>query len=113
MSIISSPPAVCRNRSSIGILFETIETPGGEPWAAVCANYAFGPNVDDIAALMRISKIAQPANSPFVSHMRPEVLGVGSLAEHPDPADWDLSGTSGEGKLWTALRDQPEAQILD
>ena len=58
------------------LIRETIETPGGEPWAAVCANYAFGPNVDDIAALMRISKIAQPANSPFVSHMRPEVLGV-------------------------------------
>ncbi|NOT48967.1 MAG: type VI secretion system contractile sheath large subunit, partial [Acidobacteria bacterium] len=47
--------------------------------------------------------------TPFVSHIRPGILGVKSLAEHADPDDWDLSGASNEGKLWTALRELPEA----
>ena len=87
---------------------DTVET-GGDPWAAVFGNYAYQPNVDDVAALMRISKIAMPANTPFISHMRPEVLGISSLADHPDPAEWNVTGDSAEAKLWAALRSQAEA----
>lgn len=94
------------------IVKDTVETPGGEPWAAVFGNYAYEPNVDDIAALIRIAKIGQPANTSFVSHMRPEVVGISSLADHPDPSEWDLASDTNESKLWTALRSQPEAQYL-
>ncbi len=94
------------------LIKDAIETPGSDPWSVVCGNYAYEPNVDDIAALMRISKIASPANTPFISHMRPAVIGVSSLADHPDPAEWDLTGGTNEGKLWAALRSQAEAQYL-
>ncbi len=83
-----------------------------EPWAAVAGNYAFLPTVDDIATLMRVSKIAAAANAPFISHMRPEVLGIHSLAEHPDVRDWDLSTESDAGKLWTALCGQADSEYL-
>ncbi len=83
-----------------------------DPWSAVFGNYAFEPNVDDIAALIRIGKLAAAAGAPFISHMRPEVLGISSLADQPDPADWKISDDSSEAKLWTALRDQPEAKYL-
>lgn len=85
---------------------------GGDPWAVVCGNYAYEPNVDDVAALMRISKIAMPANTPFVSHMRPEVLGIKSLADHPDPREWKVAGDTNESKLWAALRGQAESRYL-
>lgn len=91
---------------------EAVETPGGEPWAAVIGNYAFLPNKDDVAALMRIAKIAAAAGAPFISHMRPDVLGVSSLATNPDPADWDLTGRTDAGKLWATLRALPEAEYL-
>lgn len=94
------------------LLKESIETPGGEPWALVVGNYAFSPNVDDIATLMRVSKIAAAANCSFVSHMRPDVLGVHSLADNSDPAKWDLSVNSEAGKLWNALRLQEESKYL-
>ncbi len=90
----------------------TAETDEDEPWAAVCANYAFEPNVDDTATLIRLSKIAASANFPFISHMRPDILGVHSLAAHPDPRDWQLSADSTSGKLWAALRDQTESTYL-
>lgn len=84
----------------------------GEPWAAVFGNYAYMPAVDDVAALIRLGKIGAAANTPFVSHMRPDVLGVTSLAEHPDSDEWDLAGNANEGKLWAALRGVPESRYI-
>lgn len=91
---------------------DAIETPGGVPWALVCANYAFAPEVDDIAALMRVSKIVGAARVPFVAHMRPDVLGVHSLAENSDPAKWRTAPDTDAGKLWFALRGQAESEFL-
>ena len=76
------------------------------------ANYGFLPDVDDIAALVRISKICSAASAPFVSHMRPDVLGVQNLEGHTDPVEWDLSATSDQGKLWSTLRSMPESAYL-
>lgn len=94
------------------IIEETIETPGGEPYAVVCGNYAFKPVIDDIAALTRIGKIARAANTPFISHARPEILGCHSLAETPDSDDWNKSENTTEAQLWSALRSVPEATHL-
>lgn len=84
----------------------------GDPFAAVFGNYAFRPDVDSVAALIRTAKLSSSIGVPFISHMRPEVVGVRSLVGHGDPEDWDLSGTSNEGRLWTALRDLPESNYL-
>ncbi|MGQ0540758.1 MAG: type VI secretion system contractile sheath domain-containing protein [Blastocatellia bacterium] len=94
------------------LMKEAVEEPGAEPWAVVAGSYAYSPNVDDIAALMRISKIAALANAPFVSHIRPDVIGVHSLYEHADPREWNLSTDTDSGKLWSALRRQAESQFL-
>jgi type VI secretion system protein ImpC len=96
------------------VLFKHLvtDTYGTEPWAVVAGNYAFNADLDDIATLMRISKIAAIANAPFVSHMRPDVLGVHSLFEKSNVRDWDLSTDSNAGKLWAALCDQTDSAYL-
>ena len=94
------------------LIRDAVETPGGEPWAFVGGNYAFSPVVDDVAALMRISRICAAAGAPFVAHMRPDVLGVHSLDEHSDPSEWSTAADSNEAKLWAALRGQAESQYL-
>jgi type VI secretion system protein ImpC len=94
------------------ILKDALETPGGEPWAAVFGNFAFAPSIDDAATLMRISKIAAVANAPFTAHMRPDVVGVHSLAENADPARWKMTDDTEAGKLWAALRRQTESEFI-
>lgn len=95
------------------MLYEALVTDADdEPWAAVFGNYAFLPNIDDTATLIRLGKLAAGADAPFVSHMRCEILGISSLADHPDPSDWNRSDDSNEAKLWTALRDQVESAYL-
>ncbi|HTK38883.1 MAG TPA: type VI secretion system contractile sheath large subunit, partial [Pyrinomonadaceae bacterium] len=91
---------------------DTVETPGAEPWAVVVGNYAFLPEKDDVAALIRISRLAQAAYAPFVSHMRPEVLGVHTLEGNTDPKDWNLSADTDAGKLWATLRGLDESRFL-
>ena len=78
----------------------------------VLGDYAFAPVVDDIATLMRISKIAAAAGAPFISHIRPDVLGVHSLYQNSDPAKWNTEVDSDSGKLWAALSAQAESQFL-
>lgn len=94
------------------LVTDAIETPGGEPWAVTIGGYDFLPNVDDVATLVRIAKISAAAGAPFISHMRPDVLGVRSLHENTDPKSWDLSTDADAGKLWFALRSVPEAGYL-
>ncbi|MDM7922073.1 MAG: type VI secretion system contractile sheath large subunit [Pyrinomonadaceae bacterium] len=94
------------------VVHDAVETPGADPWAAVLGNYAFEPIVDDVAGLIRISKISAGATISFISHMRPDVLGVRSLAEHSDPAEWRFASDDNAVKLWEALRDQSESVYL-
>ncbi len=94
------------------LIRDTIETPGGEPFAVVLGNYAFEPSVDDVATLMRFGKLSAAANAPFISHMRPDVFGVRSLADSPDPSTWKVSESEEAGRLWLTLCRQPEAEYL-
>lgn len=94
------------------IVRDSVETPGADPWSLICGDYAFSPEVEDVAALMRMSKIAASAGAPFVSHIRPDVFGVHSIADQPEPSRWKISGESNAAKLWFALRGQPESQYL-
>ena len=91
---------------------DAIETPGGEPWTVIAADYAYSANVDDVATLMRVSKVAAAAGAPFISHMRPDVLGVHSLHEHPASSDWKADEGSNTAKLWSALRGQSDSRFL-
>ncbi|MFL6468433.1 MAG: type VI secretion system contractile sheath domain-containing protein [Pyrinomonadaceae bacterium] len=84
----------------------------GDPWAVVIGNFAFMPDLDDIATLMRISKVASIANAPFISHMRPDVLGVHSLFEKNNVRDWEVASDSNASKLWAALCDQTDSAYL-
>lgn len=94
------------------LIRDTIDTPGGEPWSVITGNYTFSPVVDDVAALMRIGKLAAAANAPFISHIRPEVLGVKSLHENSDSSTWKMGDSTDAGKLWLTLRNTPEARQL-
>ncbi len=91
---------------------DAVETQGSDPWSLVLGDYAFAPVVDDVATLMRISKIAAAAGAPFISHMRPDVLGVHSLHENQDPAKWETAADPNAARLWEALCGQSESDSL-
>ena len=95
------------------ILFQkSSESFGSQSWAAVCGNYTFASNVDDVASLMRIAKIAADTVTPFISHVKPNIFGFDSFAETEATDNWKISEDSAEYQLWTMLRAMPEAAYL-
>lgn len=94
------------------LITESIETAGNEPFAVVGGNYSFGVNVDDVASLLRIAKLAEAANAPFISYVQPEIFGIEDFSEKIEASRFKVSEDSNEGKLWTALRSSPETDYL-
>lgn len=85
---------------------------GANLWSAIFGNYEFSPNVDDIATLMRLSKICSVINAPFISCISPTILGISSFYGNPDHRDWDFSANTSVGKLWSTLRLSHESEYL-
>ncbi|MEP6902682.1 MAG: type VI secretion system contractile sheath large subunit [Actinomycetota bacterium] len=94
------------------LIRETIEMPGAQPFAVICGNYTFGLDVEDVATLMRLGKLASAADAPFISHIQPEMFGIKSFAPNPIFSEIKFSESTTEGKLWTALRGVPESAFL-
>ncbi len=98
-------------------LFQRIESgatgySGDEPWSVVCGNYIFSLNIGDVASLIRLAKIADNINSPFISYIEPEMLGFKSFGSIRNSDSWKVSEDSRENKLWMTLRSLPEASYL-
>ena len=91
---------------------QTGKTFDGKSWAVVCGNYTFSLNIDDVATLIRLAKIADNTDTPFISHIKPEIFGFKSFAEADASDNWKISENSTEEKLWTMLRAVPEAVQL-
>jgi len=88
------------------------ETPGSEPWALLTGNYLFDQTRDDAELLGKLANIAKQAGAPFVSSVGPRMLGCESLAQTPDPDDWQPSTDTESPSAWQELRKLPAAAYL-
>jgi type VI secretion system protein ImpC len=91
---------------------QTVETPGGEPWAVLAGNYTFDETREDAELLGRLARIARQAGAPFISAAHPHILGCESLAKTPDPDHWRRLVKVEGSQAWEALRRLPEASYL-
>jgi type VI secretion system protein ImpC len=94
------------------IVEQTVETPGGQPWAALVGNYTFDATREDAELLARLGRLARRAGAPFIAAAHPRLAGCESLAATPDPRDWRQSARPDATATWAALRELPEAAYL-
>jgi len=88
-----------------------VDPPGDEPWSLLIGNCAFGAGPEDVTLLAALGAIAAQAGGPFLAMADPGLLGVSSLAETPDPRDWQALDAESE-RRWRALRASPAAPWL-
>jgi type VI secretion system protein ImpC len=88
------------------------DSAGNDFWAAICGNYTFNSDVEDIATLMRIAKIAQASETAFIAQASPEISGIKSLSETLEPDSGNLPENSGKEELWKMLRALEEASFI-
>jgi len=91
---------------------QSIQTPGGEPWAVLIGNYYFEQRLDDIEFLGRIAKIARASGAPFIAAASDKMVCQTSLAMTPDPDDWEPAAKPEASQAWQSLRELPEAAYL-
>jgi len=94
------------------LITDALETSGGDPFAVVGGNYSFGMNIDDVASLMRIAKLSDAANAPFISYIQPEIFGIKEFFGYGSDSVLKVSENSNSDKLWTALRSSLESKYL-
>jgi type VI secretion system protein ImpC len=94
------------------LITDALETPGGEPFAVVGGNYTFGVNIDDVAALIRLSKLSSAANAPFISYIQPEIFGIKQFFGNSGDTRLKVSEDLNIVKLWAALRSSSESNFL-
>ena len=91
---------------------QTVETFGGEPWAVLAGNYIFDNSREDAELLGRIAKIAKASGAPFITAANDKVLDCESLAETPNPDDWQRPTDTKNSQAWKTLRKLPDAAYL-
>lgn len=91
---------------------QSVNTFGGDLWAALAGNYSFEATVDDALMLGRLGKIASRVGAPFIAAARSSLVGCESLARTPDPDDWQLATDDVGEAAWDALRSLPQAAYL-
>lgn len=83
----------------------------GQPWGLLVGLHAFTADMDDVELLAYMARLGRHLGAPFIAEAGPRLLGCGSLAQAPYPADWQpLTGK--EAQAWDELRQLPEAAYL-
>lgn len=91
---------------------EEYDTPGGEPIAAIIANYEFNRSPQDIALLRNISKISASAHMPFIASTCPEFFGKDSMEEVASIQDIGNHLDRAEYIKWKSFRDSDDARYI-
>ena len=91
---------------------QSVNTFGGDLWATIVGNYAFEATRADALTLGRLAKIAERAGAPFIAAAASSLVGCQSLAQTPDPDDWQEQLDSEHTDAWNALRRLEQASYL-
>ena len=81
---------------------------GGEPYAALIADYEFGPLSSDLALLQKLAAVGAMAHAPVIAAASPRFFGIAdfsSLAALADPA-----GATALHSGWNAFRATEDAR---
>ena len=86
---------------------------GGDPFGAMVGDYEFGKGPQDVSLLQNLSQVAAISHAPFISAAGPEMFGMKSLTEMPNPRDiakiFDKSNP--ENTKWLSFRDSEDSRF--
>lgn len=91
------------------LIEQTINTPGGVPWALMVMDAAYDATVQDMEVLGRLAKISCEAKVGCVASATTTWLGCRSLIETPSPIDWTQPIDPDAQAAWLELREMDEA----
>ena len=87
---------------------------GGDPFGALLGDYEFGKGAQDVALLDHISAVAAGAHAPFLSATAPQMFGMDSFTQMPDPRDVAkiFDKNNPENTKWLSFRDSEDSRFV-
>ena len=86
---------------------------GGDPYGALVGDFEFGKGPQDIQLLSEISQVAAAAHAPFISAAAPQMFGMDSFTQMPDPRDLAkiFDKNNPENTKWLSFRDSEDSRF--
>lgn len=85
---------------------------GGQPVAAIIANYELSPSSPDMNLLRHASSVGAMAHAPFIASAGPRFLGVESFEELPNLKDLKAIFEGPQFAKWRAFRETEDARYV-
>jgi len=94
------------------IYSDEYDTPGGEPYAAMIANYEFENSADDIDLLKNVSSVAAAAHCLFISSVGSKFFGKSDIGDLPKIDDLENYMERAEFTKWRGFRKTDDARYI-
>jgi len=94
------------------IYSDEYDTPGGEPYAAMIANYEFENSADDIDLLKNVSSVSAAAHCLFISSVGSKFFGKSDIGDLPKIDDLENYMERAEFTKWRGFRKTDDARYI-
>ena len=86
---------------------------GGDPYGALIGDFEFGKGAQDVALLEEMAQVAAAAHAPFISAAGPQMFGMESFTQMPDPRDLAkiFDKNNPENTKWLSFRDSEDSRF--
>jgi type VI secretion system protein ImpC len=86
---------------------------GGDPYGALVGDFEFGKGPQDVQLLSEISQVAAAAHAPFITAAAPQMFGMDSFTQMPDPRDIAkiFDKNNPENTKWLSFRDSEDSRF--
>ena len=85
---------------------------GGQPVAALIANYFFDPSAPDVKTLQYVASVASMSHAPFIAAASPKFFGLESYTGLPDLKDLKDHFEGPQFAKWQSFREQEDARYV-
>jgi type VI secretion system protein ImpC len=88
------------------------DQPGGEPFAAMIANYEFDRSADDVTLLQKVSNVAAATHCPFIASIGHRFLGLDSIHQLAPLPDVTPIFEMPQYIKWNSFRESEDARYV-
>jgi len=85
---------------------------GGQPVAALIANYFFDPSAPDVKTLQYVASVACMSHTPFIASAGPKFFGLESFTGLPDMKDLKDHFEGPQFAKWQSFREQEDSRYV-
>ena len=94
------------------VYVDEYDTPGGEPYGSMIANYEFTSSSTDIAFLHELSHVAAAAHCPLITSVGPKFFGKDLVHDLPRIEDLENYMERAEYIKWRSFRESEDARYV-